>query len=276
MSAVRWLSVAVLGTAVLTASLPVALRAQERGSVAGTVRDDVDGAPLEGATIKVVNTDLEATADDQGGFILDDVPVGDITVRVAQPGYSAYVDQIHVEPGDVSYLPVRLPRVEALLRRLLVQQNRRRGAVGGSEADVKGTDKADYKSAADLLSDDVPGVDVRWGSGSVGSGATIVIRGVGSISQSNTPAVYVDGIRVDAEGRQSPAAQGTIVLGVLESIPASEVERIRVLRGPSAAAIYGDSSNGVILVETRRGSSSGGDSEDQKKPEDDGGSGGGN
>ena len=62
----------------------------------------------------------------------------------------------------------------------------------------------------------------------------------------NDPVIYVDGIRVSD---RTGAAQ----VHILELIPAEDVERIRILRGPAAAAAYTDANSGIILVETRRG-----------------------
>jgi outer membrane cobalamin receptor len=57
------------------------------------------------------------------------------------------------------------------------------------------------------------------------------------------PAIYIDGIRAGEGGNNAMLS--------LEQIPAANVLRIRVLRGPSAAAAYADAASGVILVETR-------------------------
>ncbi len=60
----------------------------------------------------------------------------------------------------------------------------------------------------------------------------------------NDPVIYVDGVRVSDR-------LGDAQVHVLELIPAEDVERIRILRGPAAAAAYADAANGIILVETR-------------------------
>jgi outer membrane cobalamin receptor len=92
----------------------------------------------------------------------------------------------------------------------------------------------------------VPGLSARRTSGSLGDGLRVSLRGSNSISLSDQPAVYLDGVRID-EG-------GTVDMRVLDQIPAADVQRIRVLRGPAATTLYPLSAAGVILVETRRGS----------------------
>lgn len=238
------------------------LQAQTRGSLVGSVVDEATEAPLEGATITVLNADLNAEVNEEGEFLLPEVPAGEVTVRVEQPGYTSVVEQVEVTAGDVTFLRVSLPRMEALLREILVQAGRR-PASGSAETQVRGEDDdGNSETAADLLDERVPGVDITRGTGIVGTGSSVRIRGVSSISLSNSPAIYLDGVRID-EGGSSTAA-GKTGLHALETIPASQVERIRILRGPSAAAQYAESANGIILVETRRGDSGdddGGDDE---------------
>ncbi len=69
----------------------------------------------------------------------------------------------------------------------------------------------------------------------------IYLRGIGSITQSVDPVVYVDGVRFVIDN----------ALEVLDRISAEDVANIRVLRGPAAAFLYPHAANGVILVETR-------------------------
>ena len=80
------------------------------------------------------------------------------------------------------------------------------------------------------------------------------IRGRGSFTGSNAPAIYLDGMRInDRAGGVLPGNPDAQNLHVLETIPASEVKQIRVLRGPAASARFADSVNGVILIELRKG-----------------------
>lgn len=236
---------------ILAAAASHPVHAQERGSLVGVVVDDSDDARLEGATVSVVEGRASATTDEDGRFLLPDVPAGSLALRVQAPGYTTVVERVEVSETDIAFFQVRLPRIAATLRELLVRGER--SGAGGGESEITGNER-DTRTAADLLADGVPGVEVLRGSGSVGTGAGIRIRGMSSVTQSNAPAIYLDGVRIDAgANRDAPAGRGQQVQHVLESIPAHEVLRIRVLRGPSAAARYADSANGVILVETRRG-----------------------
>jgi outer membrane receptor for ferrienterochelin and colicin len=127
--------------------------------------------------------------------------------------------------------------VEAVLQDLVVRVSA--GAPPGSSTEIQPGDRH-LRSALDLLREQVPGVLVR---SRTGAQTGIRIRGGSSLTVTR-PAIYVDGVRIGDSGTVS-AAQ------FLEQIPAESVVRIRVLRGPSAAAQYGEAASGVILVETR-------------------------
>lgn len=229
------------------------LEAQERGSLVGSVADEVTGEPLPGAVVSVASgDDARVEADADGEFVLPDLPVGDVSIRAEHPGYSAVVEQVEISASDVVFLRVQLPRVEAVLDELLVRGERER-SLSQRLGDVRIRDD-DSRTAADILAQEVPGVHVTWGNGSVGSGATIQIRGISSFVGPHAPVVLLDGIRIDDRGgSEAPGARSQQALHTLETIPAEAVANIRVMKGASAAAQYADAANGVIQVETRRG-----------------------
>lgn len=206
--------------------------------IVGTVVDESSGEPLEGATVSLAEQGVSASTDANGVFQLSSVPTGDLTARVELPGYVTLVEQIEVLSDEVGLLQFRVSRVAAALEGLLV---RARGqAVQGPSVTEAEPGKMFVQSALDLLREQMPGVVIR---SSAGAETGIRIRGSSSLLN-NDPAIYLDGIRIGDAGSVS-------ALHTLEQIPAERVARIRVLRGPSAAARFADANNGVILVETR-------------------------
>lgn len=226
------------------------LHAQDppRASMTGTVVvAESDGAPLEGATVWVVNTPSRTQTDGRGRFVLGDVPAGEVTIRVEHPGYSSVVERVTTDPMEILHLRLELIPLGQMFRRIraIAGDERDEAAQGHAEVDVPLDEKDGARSVADLLERGVPGVQVRRSS-EAGAGGQILIRGVSSISLSNEPAIYLDGAPIGMGGTSD-------ALRLLEEIPASDVVRIRVLRGPSAPSAYARSANGVILIETRRG-----------------------
>src|SRR5260221_11224162 len=130
---------------------------------------------------------------------------------------------------------------------------------------------AAIRNLTGLLATRVPGLTVQRTSGAPGDPARLRLRGVASALRSNDPIVVVDGVRIYAE--QSAARSANLAdprrnapgtLGVnpppyaapspLDNIDPNSIETIEVLKGPSAATLYGqDAANGVIVITTKKG-----------------------
>jgi outer membrane receptor protein involved in Fe transport len=235
---------------------PSAVLAQGTGRLVGAVLDASTLGPLPGARADVVGGGLSATTDASGTLTLAAVPVGEVTLRIALPGYGTVVESFTVTPGETTFVQFHMLRIHAALDELLVQVDR--GAVRQSAAEerVSGQGPASM-TAADLLQQRVPGVTVDRSSGAIGGGAKVLIRGLSSMSGSNAPAIYLDGVPIGDRSSPLRGSREPQSFHVLEQIPARDVRQIRVLRGPAATARYAGAANGVILIETRRGGAGG-------------------
>lgn len=123
-----------------------------------------------------------------------------------------------------------------------------------SEVVQRGT----VSSVQDILTARVPGVGVTQSSGTSGTAQQIRIRGASSISLSNDPLIFIDGIRADSR-TQSGGNSGGIGVGGqgvsrLFDLNPDDIESIEVVKGPAAATLYGaDASAGVIQIITKKG-----------------------
>lgn len=224
------------------------LHAQRQpASIVGTVLDAITLTPLPGSVVSLVDLGREVRSDADGNFVLTGVPGGLVTVRAALEGYSSSLDQVELSEGEIGFVQVQLLPVSTVLNEVLVMTGRRSGS---SEARVSGEGRETANSAADLLDRHVPGLNLGRGGG-VGTGTRMTIRGVSSFTLSTLPAIYLDGVRISNHDGKLPNTNSE--LAVLDDLPASHVKRIRVLKGPSAAAQFADSANGVILIETYGG-----------------------
>ena len=243
----RYVTLLLLSLAPAAAAVS-GVEAQDRAALGGTVRDDIDGAPIGGATVSLATGGTQVVTSDDGFFVLPDLLPGTVTFRVEAPGYSSVVEQVDLGSTVLDIIQVRLPRMAFVLRELLVQVGANRPP---EEREVRSEDR--FNTALDFLAHSVPGVTVLSGQGGVGQGSGIRIRGAGSFQGSNYPRVYLDGVLIDSQGPEdAPTGHGS-VLNVLEAIPASSVVRIRVLSGPAATIQFPFAADGVILVETRKG-----------------------
>ena len=224
--------------------LASALSAQEPGVLSGVLVDDADGRPVVGATVSLTSLGLAASTNETGYFALEGVRIGDATIRFEAPGYVAVTEEVDI--SGVEFVQVRLVALGAALDELVVIVARASGTEHTSELDVP-RDATPSASVLDVLAAQVPGLQVHRGGGVLGGGGTAIrIRGIGTFQGNAAPEVYLDGVRLD--GRDS----GEHSMHILETIPASEVARIRVHKG-AAGSPYGFSANGVIVIETHRG-----------------------
>ena len=221
----------------LVGSKPLPAQEPGPGALVGSVMDEATGLPLAGVSISVGGTDIRATTNADGLFELAALPSGTLAIRVELSAYATVTEQIEVLPDEVGLVQLGLSPLAYALQGIVVRAWR--GDPQSTSVPIDREDKF-VVTALDLLRQQVPGVLVR---SRPGARSGVRIRGANSMSAS-PPAIYIDGILVGEGGSNSS-------MYALEQIPAERVLRIRVLKGPSAAAQYADAANGVILVETR-------------------------
>ena len=207
--------------------------AQTEVALSGLVADEQTGRLISSARVTLVGKKMETRTDEEGGFVFPTAPTGVLRVRVDATGYPSTVDEARVVPGEAVFLYILVPRVQAVLDEIVVSVSPTRRPTT--------TDAA--RTAADLLAEQIPGA-YRAGGGPRKIDGPIRLRGNNSIVLSSEPIVLLDGLRMP--GKLSE------VMDDLSRIPARDVSRIRILRGPSAAFIEGAAS-GAILIETRAG-----------------------
>lgn len=229
----------VLFLILLLAGSSMVLSAQNR-SISGKVFD-TNEEPLIGVTVTIENTTIGAITDIDGAFTLQ-VPEGKVVLNVS---YVGFVPQKVTVASGQSNVTVRLSEDAVLLNEVVVvgygkqKKVNLTGAVtsvGGEELENRVT-----KSLSSMLQGTVAGLNVTTSSGVPGSSASINVRGITSIHESE-PLVLIDG-----------------AVGDIDRVNPNDVESISVIKDASAAAIYGArAAFGVILVTTKSGAAKGG------------------
>jgi TonB-linked SusC/RagA family outer membrane protein len=241
----------VLGTA-------TGLQAQQGGIVTGRVTDKAGNAPLVGARVTVVGTTLLATTNADGRYQISGVPAGEQTVRVYQIGYAAAVKPVTVVAGERATVDLQLALAAYSLDEIVITATGEdtKRALGHAVSTFDAAPVVAYSAAAslaDVISAKIPGVAV-FGNNITGGGQRIRIRGNSSLSLSNNPIYVVDGVRVWSDVNSSSIGIGGTNPSRVNDLNPEDIETIEVVRGPSAATLYGtDAANGVILVKTKRG-----------------------
>ncbi len=211
------------------------LMAQKR--VTGTVTDS-EGMPVIGATIKVAGTKVGAVTDTNGKFVLPNVPASAKTLSVS------YIGMQTQEVAVSNNVAVVLAYDDSMLDEAVVVAYgvAKKGSFTGSVSQMKAKDlqKMQVSNVSKGLEGQLAGVQVVGGSGQPGSGATIMIRGIGSLDLDNaTPLIILDGVPYN---------------GNLNSIPQSDIESMSVQKDASATSIYGArAANGIIMITTKKG-----------------------
>lgn len=224
----------VLFLILLLAGSSMVLSAQNR-SISGKVFD-TNEEPLIGVTVTIENTTIGAITDIDGAFTLQ-VPEGKVVLNVS---YVGFVPQKVTVASGQSNVTVRLSEDAVLLNEVVVVGYGKQkkvnltgavASVGGEELENRVT-----KSLSSMLLGTVAGLNVTTSSGVPGSSASINVRGITSIHESE-PLVLIDG-----------------AVGDIDRVNPNDVESISVIKDASAAAIYGArAAFGVILVTTKSG-----------------------
>ena len=247
-------------TALALFALPVSTAAQT-GSVSGVISDSLSGQPVSDALVRVDGTSIASRTGPRGRFALAGLSGTTVTLIVTRIGYHPVTRTATVGEGEVA---IQLSRTALRLDELVVT-----GQAGNTQVRALGNDVGNLdmvaaqratpsKSVQEALSTAVPGLQIQRASGQLGTGGVTRIRGVSSLSLSSEPIIFIDGVRADnTPGSNSIGfAGGGDTPSRINDVDPGDIESIQVLKGPSAATLYGtEASNGVIQITTRRGAS---------------------
>lgn len=239
----------------LLLTLVAATAALAQGSVSGRVTARASGAPLGDVRITVVGTTVSATTNADGRYTLRGLRAGSTTLRALRLGYEESKRMVTITDAESTLdfaLNTAVQNLPGVVTTATGQE--RRIEVGNSIGSIEAADRVKttpIHNMGDLLVAKTPGLTVLTGS-MTGGAHTIRIRGLNSLDRSNAPIFVVDGIRIDG-GTGSINVGGT-TSSRLNDISPEEIENIEVVRGPSAATLYGtNAANGVIVISTKKG-----------------------
>jgi TonB-dependent SusC/RagA subfamily outer membrane receptor len=208
-------------------------------TVKGKVISDEDGQPVIGASVLVKGTTTGTITGVDGSFSIS-VPAGNRTLVVSYIGMKS--TEVQAENGMVVRLqPQTLEIDEVVVTALGIQRQKRELGYSTVNINSEELNQAKSVSVATGLQGKVAGLNISSLNSGVFEDVKINLRGLRSLTGNNNPMLLLDGVPVG--------------LGLLNTLNPNDVESINVLKGSSAAAIYGpDARNGVIVVTTKAGS----------------------
>jgi TonB-linked SusC/RagA family outer membrane protein len=210
--------------------------AQDQSTVMGKITDE-GGDGLPGVTIVVQGTTNGTVTDYDGNYSIS--VAQDATLEISFVGFTTQIIQVNGQSAININMTTDYEELEQVL--VVGYGTVKKSHSIGAVASVKGEtlSRIPTATADQALIGQISGVNIKTGNGGSGQPAEIQVRGLASISASNSPLIVVDGYPIQ---------------GDLSSINMQDVESINVLKDAASAAIYGSrAGSGVILITTKQG-----------------------
>ncbi len=225
-------------------------------TITGTVSSD-DGT-IPSATVVVKGNASVGTVTDMDGKFTLQVPANTTTLVVSFVGMKTQ----EVDVAGKSSVNVMLETESMAMEEIVVTAlgvSREKKALGYAVQDVKGDElvKAREMNVVNSLSGKVAGINITSSSGAVGASSRVELRGSSSITGNSQPLYVVDGIPLDNSNYSGADSRGGFdTPNGIADINSDDIASVSILKGPSAAALYGvRAANGVIVITTKSGKS---------------------
>ena len=237
-------------------------------TITGKVTDADNQQPLPGVTIRIEGTNIGTATDSEGNYkLLAEVNPAGYTLIASFIGYKTVKTAVTFESTtyelNFSLGEDILSLDEIIVTGLGTTSEKKK--IGNLVSRVSQKDLKDIASpnAISSLSGRISGAVVTQNSGDPGGGFSVILRGISTVNGSAEPIFVVDGniinnssnnvinLNADAQATGFQAGQNRLI-----DINPNDIESIEVLKGASAAAVYGSlASNGVVLITTKKASS---------------------
>jgi TonB-dependent starch-binding outer membrane protein SusC len=243
---------------------PAAIQSRD---VHGHVTDAANGQSLTAVQVQIKGTTLGAITRDDGAFTITGVPTGLTTLVVRRIGYKqtevpVAADADHIEIA-LQHDVLQLEQTVITGQATVVKKENVANAV--SVVDASQLDQVQAPTVLSDLQGKVAGANIQSNGGAPGGGIQIQLRGVSSIIGTSDPLFVVDGVIVSdatiqpgmgtiAQNSSTPTSNEQNGTNRLSDLDPNDIQSIEVLKGASAAAIYGSqAANGVVVITTKQG-----------------------
>ena len=218
--------------------MSIGIAAAQTLTIKGTVVSERDGNPIAGAYVLVNGTTIGTITNENGEFSIAEVPAEAKEIIVTFLGMSTASAPVQAGPvkvfmhEDTTYLNETI---------VVAYGTADKKSFTGSAEVIKSEtlEKRTVANVTKALDGLSTGVITTSGSGQPGAGASVVIRGFGSLNASTSPLYVVDGIPYD---------------GAINAINPNDIESMTIIKDASAGALYGArGANGVVMITTKKG-----------------------
>lgn len=244
----------IISTLVFTFSVLFTISGFAQQSVRGIVTDEA-GEPLIGVSILLEGTSTGTVSDLDGSYQLSDLNPNSVLV-FSYVGKES-VSEVVGSRTEINVTLSGLALDEVVVTALGITREKQSLGYGVSEVEGEDLKNVPQENVLNALAGRVPGVTINQTSGP-GSSVSVIIRGMTSLTTDNQPLFVVDGVplqnsvnNIVESGSRNQVDYGNAI----SDINPDDIENISVLKGPSAAALYGSrAANGVVLITTKSGS----------------------
>ena len=239
-------------------SSPVEMRLSSREAdgggmvLQGRLQDEA-GNSLVGGTLFVMGTDLGTTTDAEGQYRLH-IPGPEAIVRVSYIGYQdRYLEVRQTGTHNITLAAMTNTLQEVVVTALGQEASKEELGYAVDEVGETLLQESSAYNLTAVLAAQTPGVWATNSAGSPGASSSLIIRGFRSINGSNQPLYVLDGMPVDNTSTGN-STTGVDVSNWLIDISVQDIASVSILRGASAAALYGiRAANGAVIITSKRG-----------------------
>jgi TonB-linked SusC/RagA family outer membrane protein len=233
----------------------ITANAQTR-TVKGKVTSSKDNQPVAGATISVKGSSVNTTSKEDGSFTLT-LPSGGSKLYISSVGFAPKEATVDAS-GDITISLAEDAKQlgEVVITALGIQRNAKSLTYATQRISGEKLNEAKETNIINSLQGKIAGVTISKNASGPGSSSKVILRGNRSINGNNQPLYIIDGVPLDNSSRSQASStfggrDGGDGIGMINP---DEVETINVLKGASAAALYGSAGqNGAIIITTKRG-----------------------
>lgn len=234
--------------------------------ITGKILDPETNEEVAGAQILVPATGAVIFTEADGSYVIENAPPGAFAIQVSAGGRETRDMQV---PADKDILNIGLAIVQGEQIVIegrapaILKSNLANGASVISDKDLNRVSSATVDSA---MQGKLAGANLQFNSGAPGGGAQLRLRGISTINGQSSPLYVIDGVIVSnvaipngANAVTAAVAGGSASnqdnpVNRIADINPNDIENVEVLKGASAAALYGSkAANGVVIITTKRG-----------------------
>lgn len=247
-----------MGLLILISARPAA--AQTDYTIEGQVIDESTSEVLPGANVQVEGTNFGTATETDGEFSFTaQLQPGEYRIRVSFVGYETATRVVQLADQEVVTLdPFQLGVSAARVDEVIVTGQAgptERKELGNAISSIEAAELQDTPKSSTLqsLQGKLAGVRVQQSSGDPAGGTDIRLRGTGTVLGAASPLIVVDGVIISNDSPELIQVGGTTQNRLIDINP-NDIERVEVVKGAAAAALYGSrANNGVVQIFTKSG-----------------------